>query len=536
MRIFSVNAWHFAASVGVGKWDRFTSWGTKIKDNAETEFNEQTLGQMVDNFANRKNDIAMCYDHQSAYVQDNGQPAPALAFYNALALVVDGKVTKFATHDEKVQPPDSTGLENGIYGYRSELTPLGEKLLPNYRFLSPMFTDQGADEQGNHIGYDLLDVAATNTPFQDGVGMTFHRGATLMRIEVGNVVEISKAYGEDDGYQWVIGRVEDISGSDALLVIKGTGKKVWIPVSRLKVVGAGQMSAFGFSPDSLHVADAGDEKQMGTSQYRHITGDGYYWKCRLCGMTGDNRKDDALEHANDAHPNANPDSVIVDQRRQPFSSTGAGDVQTMAESPSFAVGDRVSATSGSGISRNGVVVEVGPVKSLVSHAPIYVGAGPSNNWYPNSSIKKLSRTASRTIGNGAAKTMADNEKYLLCPYCHESNWSAEEAKRQTGRGDGTMPNHSDEIGRCPGSGKKGKWVYSKSDLSTGAGDIHTMGEQTMKTSSADTPDEPTTMINTLITCKECGKKFDNSWDAVSHAVDVHKITVASGKRPESILF
>lgn len=172
-RVFSVNAWRF--SISTAKWDRFTSWGVKVKDGAESIFDETTLGQMIDNFANRKNDIAMCYDHQSAYVADNGQPAPALAWYNALALIVDGKVAKFATHDPSVSPPDPGGLENGIYGFRSEVTPLGEKLLPNFRYLSPMFTDQGANEQGNPIGYDLLDVAATNTPFQDGVGLTFHR-------------------------------------------------------------------------------------------------------------------------------------------------------------------------------------------------------------------------------------------------------------------------------------------------------------------------------------------------------------------------
>jgi hypothetical protein len=175
MRIFSVNAWRFALAVGIGRWDRFTSWGTKIKDGAESVFDEDTLGQMVENFASRKNDIAMCFDHQSAYVAENGQPAPALAWYSALALVVDGQVVKFAAHDKSVLAPDAKDFENGVYGYRSELTPLGEKLLPNYKYISPMFTDAGEDEQGNAIGYDLIDVAATNTPFQDGVGLTMHR-------------------------------------------------------------------------------------------------------------------------------------------------------------------------------------------------------------------------------------------------------------------------------------------------------------------------------------------------------------------------
>jgi hypothetical protein len=175
MQIFSVNAWKYALSPGAGKWDRFTSWGEKVKDGEISIFNEETLGQMVDNFASRQNDIAMCYDHQSAYVAQNGQPAPALAFYNALALVVDGQIVKFASHDDQVAKPDVIGLENGVYGYRSEITPLGETLLPNYRYISPMFVTDGYDEAGNAVGYDLYDVACTNTPFQDAVGLTFHR-------------------------------------------------------------------------------------------------------------------------------------------------------------------------------------------------------------------------------------------------------------------------------------------------------------------------------------------------------------------------
>lgn len=169
------------APPGVGKWDRFTSWGVKIKGGEESVFNAETLGQMVDNFSRRNNDLSMCYDHQSAFVSENGQPAPALAFYNALALVIDGAVVKFAAHDPAVSPPDASGLDNGVYGYRSEVTELGRKLLPSYKYISPMFTDAGADEQGNPIGYDLMDVAATNTPFQDGVGLTFHRGYAVER-------------------------------------------------------------------------------------------------------------------------------------------------------------------------------------------------------------------------------------------------------------------------------------------------------------------------------------------------------------------
>ena len=173
MECFSVNAWLFSAPVA-GKWSRITGWGTKIKDQFETEFNAANLARMVENFGARKNDLSLCYDHQSAYIQDNGQPAPALGWFDSLALVMAGKVVTFATHSG-AEPPDPSGLENGVYGRLAEVTPLGERLLPNYRYLSPMFTDAGTDESGKAIGYELIDVAATNTPFQDGVGLTFHR-------------------------------------------------------------------------------------------------------------------------------------------------------------------------------------------------------------------------------------------------------------------------------------------------------------------------------------------------------------------------
>lgn len=171
----------WAFTVSAGKWDRFTSWGPKVKGGSETVFNEETCGQIIDNFANRKNDLAMDYDHQAMYSSQNGQPAPALAFYSALMLVVDGEIVRLATHDKGVIPPFVSDFENGIYGYRSEITPMGEKLLPNYKYISPLFVTDGKDELGNDIGYDLVDVAATNIPFQDDVAITFHTGASSAR-------------------------------------------------------------------------------------------------------------------------------------------------------------------------------------------------------------------------------------------------------------------------------------------------------------------------------------------------------------------
>lgn len=171
------------ADVRTGVWDRMTSWGVKVKDGEQVEFNEQTLGQIVNNFASRENLVSMDEDHKTAYVATSGEGAPALAFYCALCVVKDGRVVSFATRDDSVLPPFAADKADGLYGYRSEVTPLGQDKLPNYKYISPMFTSNGADEQGQEIGYDLINVAATNTPFQDGCQITFTKEIVMVKKE-----------------------------------------------------------------------------------------------------------------------------------------------------------------------------------------------------------------------------------------------------------------------------------------------------------------------------------------------------------------
>src|SRR5579871_3005238 len=143
--------------VRAGVWDRFTSWGTKIKEGSESVFDETTLAEMVSNFGKQKNDVYLDYDHQTVYVQDNGQPAIALAWYCALAAVCDGEVFAFATHRDGVEPPDAAKLEDGLYGYRHEVTDAGQVLLSGgkYKFISPLFDVAADDEQGRPLGYVL---------------------------------------------------------------------------------------------------------------------------------------------------------------------------------------------------------------------------------------------------------------------------------------------------------------------------------------------------------------------------------------------
>lgn len=161
--------------VRVGVWDRICVPGRNVKDDEETIFDARTCGEMVANFARRGDPIMIDWNHQSSFAHENGQPAPALGFYGALASVFGGKVVacEYARGIDQTQPP--ANLEDGLWGLRTAVTPQGHELLPGFRMLSPTFTPEGVDQQGRSVGYSLLAVAATNTPWQAGTQITFGR-------------------------------------------------------------------------------------------------------------------------------------------------------------------------------------------------------------------------------------------------------------------------------------------------------------------------------------------------------------------------
>lgn len=161
-------------------WDFVCVEGWDRKDGQFTEFTPATLSQMVDNFAARGDEVPYDWNHQSGYTEQNGKPAPALAFAGALAVVWDGQVVRHGgARGVQYELPDPVNLAggNGLYAYRCEVTdgsadyPLGQQILPGMKYLSPMFTSAGTDRQGVDVGYSLIAIGVTNTPWQPGTAL-----------------------------------------------------------------------------------------------------------------------------------------------------------------------------------------------------------------------------------------------------------------------------------------------------------------------------------------------------------------------------
>lgn len=180
-----------AGDVPIGIWDRGATFGAgpdgrKEKDGEEVQFTADTFRSFVDNWYARAGRMPLSRDHQSAL--GGVVAAPALAWYDAFAIVQGGAVVYFkALGSSAATPPDVAVLaeqvkrlataENpdptldGWWGYRSEVTPLGQSAtegLRNYEGISPLFTMDGTDEQGNRIGPVCYDWSVVNVQFQAG--------------------------------------------------------------------------------------------------------------------------------------------------------------------------------------------------------------------------------------------------------------------------------------------------------------------------------------------------------------------------------
>lgn len=187
-KLFSVPSFRFTVgdlASAVGKWSRGATFGKKVQNGVEIDFSPETLSQMVKNAAARGDKIAICQDHKSAFVATTGQPAPSLGYFYALAVFDSGRLVEHWARDGGSPPAgidDEGHPRDGLYCRLGEITSLGadpKEGLGCYAGLSPMFSDQQADETGAPIGYALIDFGATSTPFQSGCALQLHHQAAV---------------------------------------------------------------------------------------------------------------------------------------------------------------------------------------------------------------------------------------------------------------------------------------------------------------------------------------------------------------------
>jgi hypothetical protein len=180
MRLIEFDSKTLDGKIRTGVFDLICLEGNDLKDGQATSFNKETLSQFIDNFVERGDQIPVDWNHQSQNASRNGQPAPALAWYGALALVWDGEIVK-AGAARGIDPQGIEGInlsKNGLYAYRTEITKHGHDLLGSYHYLSPTFMSEGTRRDGSDCGYTLLAVAATNTPHQPGTQLTMETAPT----------------------------------------------------------------------------------------------------------------------------------------------------------------------------------------------------------------------------------------------------------------------------------------------------------------------------------------------------------------------
>jgi hypothetical protein len=178
----------YASSPGLGKWDRIMTFGQKVQLDAEGngipfDFTEETFCQIVDNFSTTftARRLGLDYKHLAANPQLENGPEQNLAYYSGLCVILNNQVVKLWDHFPDRVPPDPNILlaemqtkfprlegVDGLWGYKSEITPLGVEKLPNCEQISPFFSKNDFNEAGQPIGYNILNISAVGVAFQDG--------------------------------------------------------------------------------------------------------------------------------------------------------------------------------------------------------------------------------------------------------------------------------------------------------------------------------------------------------------------------------
>lgn len=208
--------------IGVGKWSRIATFGTKRQRQLdgsfrEIELSEAAFAQALQNFrrmfAGRGKGMGSDYEHQTVNAAENGQPAPNLCYWGAMAVVgqdgaVTGAVDLFGNAPQ-IDPaaerarlaadhPETDGNPAGLWALCTEVTPLGRKLIPNYSQLSMLFSDDDVDEAGAKVGFCVQNVSFVNVAFLNGTSFHFGKGISAMDMPQEIMAKLAKyGYSQD---------------------------------------------------------------------------------------------------------------------------------------------------------------------------------------------------------------------------------------------------------------------------------------------------------------------------------------------------
>lgn len=184
----------------VGVWDQVLEFGRYQHQTVdgvpcESVHDASTCRYMLDDFAAHP-DCDIFYDRQHEVEMALGDDAldrekmkswagdgMALAWANALVMIMGGQVVRYEPHPGAPQTPpraddvlmqsDGARRGDGVYSLRSVVTPRGadpKEGLANFRFTSPFYVPE---RDGNR----LLNLTATNDPRMRGCALAFGRVA-----------------------------------------------------------------------------------------------------------------------------------------------------------------------------------------------------------------------------------------------------------------------------------------------------------------------------------------------------------------------
>lgn len=174
-----------------GVWDRFMTPGRKVQTSIDPEtgeevetvydFSAENFTQAVQNFQRCFSERRLCMDLGNHIAAGEHTQPVELARYSGEAAIWGGEVIAFWDQFPDLPPPDPAHLlaqlqakfpratsSDGVWGYRREVTQAGERLLPNMHQISPFFSMEDKDEEGNPIGLNINNVSPVYVAHQNG--------------------------------------------------------------------------------------------------------------------------------------------------------------------------------------------------------------------------------------------------------------------------------------------------------------------------------------------------------------------------------